>query len=393
MNKAFAIGILFLTALLWGQWGPAQTILEEDEGLGHYDYLCLTDSTWIHWSTDWAGWTTADVTVHLPGYSKDFPSEWKHDNGSRKHLSTKNQIQAKHFSSASYQPGHPISFDLKLNGSTLNTYTNEMMLFDLVKEDISGSLQNSDKQLVLQFFIDIGSMSGSRTLTSLHVKNIGSLQEGDGDRDIGYNDIRLYYETGSAFSFDGNESFVHLWGDWEGDVKYNNEWKNLELNITIPAGEQLYCYVVIENFSPSPTTGNTAHFELVTDGLQMDFYGSMHKNLARIDAKLNAFPLCLGPSPSLAESPAAPSCQNTSVTYTTQEGMDDYTWTLSGVENTDYAITAGSFGGHTLTVTWLTAGEKTVTINYSENGCPGKNPASVTHTVLAAPVTSEIYHD
>lgn len=265
--------------------------MEEDEGLGQYDYLCITDSTWIHWSTDWVTWSTADVLVHLPGQSVNFPSEWKHDWGGRKHLSTQMQVSYEHFNNSSFQPGHPISFDLQLNGSTLSSYTNEMMLFSVVKEDISGYIYNTTKQLVLQFYVEVGTVSGDRYLKGIKVKNLGTLEEGNGDKDISYDGLRLYYETGTSFSFDGTEASVTLWGDWGGDSKYNEVWQNQSLNILVPAGQRLYCYVVIENFSTTLSLGRTAWFELENDGLWMDNYGMSHKGKARIDARTNAMAL------------------------------------------------------------------------------------------------------
>ncbi|MGC8866221.1 MAG: hypothetical protein ACP5O2_10940 [Bacteroidales bacterium] len=262
--------------------------MEEDEGLGQYDYLCVGDSTWVHWSTDWTVWATAEVEVSLPGASTNFPSEWKHDWGGRKHLSTIEQISPYHFPAAAYQPGYPISLNLKLNGNTLATYTNEAMLFGIEKQNVSGYIFNTTRQLVLQFAIDIGTVSGDRVLQGVHVKNVGSLKEGNGDKDIGYDGLKMYYEVGTSFDFDGTESSVNLWGDWGGDSKYNNEWKNLGLSITIPAGQKLYCYVVIENFSASVVLGRTAQFQLAVDGLWMDNYGLSHKNQARVDSKTNS---------------------------------------------------------------------------------------------------------
>lgn len=156
--RSFLVFMVLWIVLTWQ--ATAQTQLEEDEGLGQYDYLCLSDSTWIHWSTDWLTWSDAVVRVNLPGATTEFPSQWMHDFGGRKHLSTIDQISPSHFPAASYQPGYPISFDLRLDGTTQNTYTNEMMLFDLQKQDVSGYIYNSGKQLVLQFYIDIGSTSG-----------------------------------------------------------------------------------------------------------------------------------------------------------------------------------------------------------------------------------------
>ncbi len=325
--RSFLILLGLWVTIVWQ--ATAQTLLEEDEGLGQYDYLCLTDSSWIHWSTDWLTWSAAEVKVDLPGISVNFPSQWMHDFGGRKHLSTIDQISPTHFPASSYQPGYPISFDLKLDGTTQNTYTNEMMLFALQKQDVSGYIYNSVKQLVLQFYIDIGSASGDRILKGLHIKNIGNLEEGNGDRDIGYDGLKLYYETGVTFDFDGTEASETLWGDWAGDSKYNNEWKNLSLSITIPAAQRLYCYIVIENFSPTVTLGRTAQFELVLDGLWMDNYGASHKYKARIDNRTNSQAL------PLVESSFSPPGIVVSSYYNAADTRDEWTELLVISDNLD----------------------------------------------------------
>ncbi len=408
MNKAFAIGILFLTALLWGGGASAQDPwLEVDDGIGQYDYIEKESTTYVHYGTYFYGYLHSEVWVDVhagfpPGAGFPYIGTYQSGNSPEPiHLSTNNLIAGEHPSN--WVAGASIDLYLKVRdfwGVEYQTaYLNEMMILDVEVEAVSGSLDASAKQVVLQFSVDAGTNVG-RELVRLWVKNLGTLQEGNGSGDINYDNLRLYFETGTTFDFDGTEDYETLWGDWGGDPTNNQRWGNESLAgpsgwIFIPSDgvNKLLCYVVVEAFNPGAQTGRTAHFEIELDGMGLDGFGVQKMNKVRIDAQTNPNVLCLGPTPSFAESPAVPSCQNTSVTYTTQEGMDDYTWTLSGVENTDYAITAGSFGGHTLTVTWLTAGEKTVTINYSENGCPGKNPATVTHTVLAAPVTSEIYHD
>lgn len=405
MNKAFAIGILFLTALLWGRGVSAQDPwLEVDDGIGQYDYIEKESTTYVHYGTNHNGFLGSEVYVLVheglsAGTGWDYPHSFVVP--FPLHISTEDLNPANHV--PDWVAGASIDLYLKvrdfLGVQHQTAYLNEMMILDVEVEAVSGSLDASAKQVVLQFSVDAGTNVG-RELVRLWVKNLGTLQEGNGSGDINYDQLRLYFETGTTFDFDGTEDYETLWGDWGGDSTNNQRWGNESLAgpsgwIFIPSDgvNKLLCYVVVEAFNPGAQTGRTAHFEIELDGMGLDGFGLQKMNKVRIDAQTNPNVLCLGPSPSFAESPAAPSCQNTSVTYTTQEGMDDYTWTLSGVENTDYAITAGSIDGHTLTVTWLTAGEKTVTINYSENGCPGKNPATVTHTVLAAPVTSEIYHD
>ncbi len=63
-------------------------------------------------------------------------------------------------------------------------------------------------------------------------------------------------------------------------------------------------------------------------------------------------------------------CAGTSgVTYTTDAGMADYTWTISA----GGTITAGA-ATNTITVTWNTAGPQTVSASYSSNGCMASAP-------------------
>lgn len=325
-KKVFIAIIVFLDIFIYAH---GQTQLEEDEGLGQYDYLCISDSTWVHWSTDHATWGSAQVYVDVNGQGREFNSEWKHDWDGRKHLSTIEQLSPEYFPAGSYMPGYPIDLHLKLDGTTLNSYYDEMMLMNVVKRDTSGVIYNSSQQLVLQFYIDIGSVSGNRWLNTVHVKNLGTLEEGDGDKDIGYDQLKLYYETGTSFHFDGIEQSQNLWGDWGGDSKYNNEWKNDSLDIEIPAGERLYCYVVIEGFSPTLVMGRTAQFELVTDGLAFDNYGSMHKFKARVDARTNAFAL-----PVMSLSYQAP-CVVINSYYNAADPRDEWTELLVTQDNTD----------------------------------------------------------
>lgn len=96
------------------------------------------------------------------------------------------------------------------------------------------------------------------------------------------------------------------------------------------------------------------------------------------------------PVPTFTTEPGASACVNSSVTYTTQAGQSGYTWVIPGVSGTDYTITAGSTSTNTVTLTWLTAGSKTVTINYTNsNGCTPASPtSSTTTTVNGVPLPS-----
>jgi gliding motility-associated-like protein len=94
------------------------------------------------------------------------------------------------------------------------------------------------------------------------------------------------------------------------------------------------------------------------------------------------------PTPTFTTAPGANTCVGTSVTYTTQPAMSNYTWTVPGTLGTDYNITAGGISAtdNTVTLTWLTTGGKTVTVNYTNgSGCTGSSPASNTTTVNVLP--------
>ncbi len=93
--------------------------------------------------------------------------------------------------------------------------------------------------------------------------------------------------------------------------------------------------------------------------------------------------IVVNPMPVPTISGAATSCvQSTNNVYTTQSGMTGYTWTVSA----GGSITAGA-GTSSITVTWLTTGAKTVTVNYNNaNGCTAATPGSYNVTVNAIPV-------
>jgi hypothetical protein len=90
------------------------------------------------------------------------------------------------------------------------------------------------------------------------------------------------------------------------------------------------------------------------------------------------------PSITFTTSPSANTCAGTNVIYTTQGGESNYTWIVPGTLGTDYTIVSGGVGtgSNNVILQWLTAGSKTVTVNYSNSsGCTGTSPASSTTTV------------
>lgn len=97
------------------------------------------------------------------------------------------------------------------------------------------------------------------------------------------------------------------------------------------------------------------------------------------------------PSVSFMAQAGASACSNSSVTYTTQASQTSYAWGFTGILNTDYTIVSGGTSGtNTVTLQWLTAGNKTVTVNYNNaSGCNALVAVSSTPTtVTARPVIS-----
>lgn len=83
-------------------------------------------------------------------------------------------------------------------------------------------------------------------------------------------------------------------------------------------------------------------------------------------------------------------CIGGATSYSTEAGQSNYDWTVSGVDGVDYSITNG--GGatdNTIDITWLTSGNKTVSVNYENaNGCSAASPTSQNVTVFDLPVVT-----
>lgn len=91
------------------------------------------------------------------------------------------------------------------------------------------------------------------------------------------------------------------------------------------------------------------------------------------------------PNVTFTAAPAANVCPNSDITYTTQPGMTNYSWVISGVSGTDYSITSGGTNtSNSLVLKWLTPENKTVTVNYNSGGCTGTTAASAS-TIVSAP--------
>jgi uncharacterized protein YjdB len=87
-----------------------------------------------------------------------------------------------------------------------------------------------------------------------------------------------------------------------------------------------------------------------------------------------------------------PVCLGTiGVVYTTETGMTNYTWVVTG----GLVIAGGTPTDNTVTVTWnIATGPYSVSVNYTNaNGCSAAIPTVLPVTVTPLPATSPIYHN
>jgi len=112
-------------------------------------------------------------------------------------------------------------------------------------------------------------------------------------------------------------------------------------------------------------------------------------------------PIYVDPAPTVTftSQTGTTSCIGTDITYTTQENFKNYLWTVTGTLGTDYSISSGHLTNtsHTVTIKWLTAGTKTVTVNYTNEApynCYSATPASsttfVNPTIIAPTILSQL---
>jgi hypothetical protein len=99
------------------------------------------------------------------------------------------------------------------------------------------------------------------------------------------------------------------------------------------------------------------------------------------------------PTPTISTSgTGAGGCTGLSLTYTTQSGQSSYVWTIPGTAGVDYTlISGGSSTDNTLVLSYITAGPKTVTVNYNNSsGCTGVMPASNTIVFYSSPTSAAL---
>ncbi|WP_339874681.1 glycine-rich domain-containing protein [uncultured Algoriphagus sp.] len=119
---------------------------------------------------------------------------------------------------------------------------------------------------------------------------------------------------------------------------------------------------------PSSTPGTLYYFVVVT---------SSTCGTTAISNPSGAFIVNALPVVSFTSQPTGPVCVDTDVTYSTQTGETNYVWTIPGTLGADYTITSGGNGSPNLVLKWLTAGSKSVSVNYTNAvSCGATSPAT-----------------
>ena len=97
-------------------------------------------------------------------------------------------------------------------------------------------------------------------------------------------------------------------------------------------------------------------------------------------------------TPSFSVVPGNQACTFTDYTYTTQSGMQNYTWGFPGTAGVNYnIISGGTSTSNTATVQYLTAGTQTVSINYlNASGCASTGAVNTSITVQATAVIAPL---
>ncbi|WP_431243363.1 hypothetical protein ACQ9BO_01445 [Flavobacterium sp. P21] len=123
-------------------------------------------------------------------------------------------------------------------------------------------------------------------------------------------------------------------------------------------------------WTPISNTGTTYTSGLLTQTTQFRavVQNGVCASIASVATTVTVNPI---PVPTFSVQPGTAVCANVNVSYTTQSGQSNYVWTVPGTAGVDYNIISGgtSSTSNTVTLQWLTTGNKTVLVRYSSNSC------------------------
>ena len=157
---------------------------------------------------------------------------------------------------------------------------------------------------------------------------------------------------------------------------------------TVPAITNATSYVWAYSGTGATITGTTnavtITFAAAATSGNLTVYGSNTCGNGAISAN---YAVTVNPLPlvTFTAQPGASAFTTRDVTYTTQAGMTNYIWVFPGTSGVDYTIiSGGTTTSNTVTLQYLTAGSKIVTVNYSNaNGCTAAAPTSSTATTVS----------
>jgi hypothetical protein len=160
--------------------------------------------------------------------------------------------------------------------------------------------------------------------------------------------------------------------------------QTLTATATAPAGATVVWY-------DAPTGGNIVADPSLSAVGSVTYYAQSEMGTC-INPVRTPVVLTIEPSTHATISGANPICVTTSENiYTTQEGMNNYTWIVSAG---GLITSGGTATDSSVTVTWNTAGAQSVSVSYDTvNGCAYDTPAVFPVTVDPLPATSPIYHN
>lgn len=152
---------------------------------------------------------------------------------------------------------------------------------------------------------------------------------------------------------------------------YSNTTGNPSSGVQTPVGTNS------NSFAPpntTPTNGTPLYYYVVVSSASCGTSATSNVSGAHV---VNQLPIV-----SFDSQPSGTACVETNLTYTTQPNQQNYVWTIPGIAETDYAIVSGgTSSSNTLVIRWLSAGPKSVTVNYQDANACGATTAAVSNSI------------
>ena len=201
------------------------------------------------------------------------------------------------------------------------------------------------------------------------LKNIGLINAYLGSCDYGgCGNLNIWQNYWTSSSYDGAYALARYVNNYEPNLQRYIQYAEKYHGFSVPLIQDLTstgdttataCGSFVWYGQTYSTSGTPTHIFTNANG---------YDSVVTLHLTINALP-----TPTFTSSPST-TCLNSDVTYTTQSGQASYSWMVAGTAGVDYSITSGGLGSssNTVTLKWLTAGSKNVSVNYTDqNGCTG----------------------